>query len=115
MGQLATLRDLAALWERTAGLLADELHQHSLASGEVVQQHVLAELQAAALANMRLKVCAASVRPVTPRDRAKGLDCNSVVGNLRPENVRVTCKTPNWKGKGTCHLVLCQIQCPDRC
>lgn len=63
MGQLATTRELAALWERTAGLLADELHRHSLASGQIVQQHVLAELQSAAVANMRLKVRAAPFEP----------------------------------------------------
>ena len=61
------MRELAALWERTAGLLADELHRHSLASGQIVQQHVLAELQAAAVANMRLKVCAAPFEAVCVR------------------------------------------------
>lgn len=71
------MRELAALWERTAGLLADELHRHSLASGQIVQQHVLAELQAAAVANMRLKVWAAPLRPLRSPCEA----CNAVCFN----------------------------------
>ncbi|KAK9846474.1 hypothetical protein WJX81_004917 [Elliptochloris bilobata] len=53
--QLAMERELAVLWERTAGTLADELHCHSLASGQPVQLHVLTDLRAAATANLHLK------------------------------------------------------------
>lgn len=54
--QLAVERELATLWERTASTLADELHRHSLASGQPVQLHVLSELHAATVSNLRLKV-----------------------------------------------------------
>ncbi len=52
----AVTGELAARWERTAGVLAQELSRHTAAVGRPIQQSVLDELNAAHVQEQHLKV-----------------------------------------------------------